>query len=155
MKFLAMNFFYLVFQGFDLPSIEFPYLGTRGLVGVVMLIHIFWATLFVGYAVGSPLMQIWSVRTGNPRFERLAHSMARFNILTFSLGTTWAVMFLVVLVGLYPAVTAALFTHFFWFFPVMAMASMLLTIWLFYFHYYRAKNMWMSTTMPTSPLVPR
>src|SRR5215213_10375706 len=139
MDFEAANFSYLVLQGFELPSIEFPYLGTRGLVGIVMLIHIFFATLFVGYAVGSPLFQIWSVRTGNPRFERLAHSMARFNVLTFSLGATWAVMFLVVLVGLYHRVASGLFTHFFWFFPVMAMASMLLTLWLFYFHYYRAK----------------
>jgi cytochrome bd ubiquinol oxidase subunit I len=138
--FPAISLSYLVLQGLELPSIEFPYLGARGLVGIVMLIHIFFATLFVGYAIGSPLLQAWSVRTSNPNFERLAHSMARFNLLTFSLGATWAVMFLVVLVGLYPRVAAGLFTHFFWFFPVMAMASMLLTLWLFYFHYYRAKN---------------
>ena len=135
-----MSLFCLALQGLEFPSIEFPYLGTRGLVGIVMLIHIFFATLFVGYALGSPLLQAWSVRTGDLRFERLAHSMARFNLLTFSLGATWAVMFLVVLVGLYPRVASGLFTHFFWFFPVMAMASMLLTLWLFYFHYYRAKN---------------
>ncbi len=140
MNFAAINLSYLILQGFELPSIEFPYFGTRGLVGVVMLIHIFFATLFVGYAVGSPLFQIWSVRTGNPRFERLAHSMARFNVLTFSVGATFAVLFLVLLVGFYPRVTAALFTHFFWFFPVLAMTAMLLTVWLFYVHYYRAKN---------------
>lgn len=136
----AINLSYLILQGLDLPSIEFPYLGTRGLVGIVMLIHIFFATLFVGYAIGSPLLQAWSVRTGDSRFERLAHSLARFNLLTFSVGATWAVMFLVVLVGLYPRVASALFTHFFWFFPVGAMVSMLLTLWLFYFHYYRARN---------------
>src|SRR5215217_7083780 len=140
MDFPAISLSFLVFQKLEFPSIEFPYLGARGLVGMVMLIHIFFATLFVGYAIGSPLLQAWSVRTGNARFERLAHSMARFNLLTFSLGATWAVMFLVVLVGLYPRVASGLFTHFFWFFPVMAMASMLLTLWLFYFHYYRAKN---------------
>src|SRR5215217_1889256 len=140
MDFEAANFSYLVLQGFELPSIEFPYLGTRGFVGVVMLIHISFATLFVGYAVGSPLLQIWSNRTGNPQFARLAHSLARFNILTFSVGATWAVMFLVLLLGFYPRVTTALFTHFFWFFPVLAMTVMLLTFWLFYVHYYRAKN---------------
>ena len=138
--FPAISISYLVLQKLEFPSIEFPYLGARGLVGIVMLTHIFFATLFVGYAIGSPLLQAWSVRTEDPRFERLAHSMARFNLLTFSLGATWAVMFLVVLVGLYPRVASGLFTHFFWFFPVMAMASMLLTLWLFYFHYYRAKN---------------
>ncbi|MDQ3912414.1 MAG: hypothetical protein M3305_11730, partial [Actinomycetota bacterium] len=140
MNFLATSFSYLALRGFELPSIEFPYLGTRGIVGIVMLIHMFFAELFIGYAVGSPLLQLWSVRTGNSWFERLAHSMARFNVLTFSVGATWAVMFLVVLVGFYPRVAAALFTHFFWFFPVLAMVAMLLTLWLFYVHYYRAKN---------------
>jgi cytochrome bd ubiquinol oxidase subunit I len=136
----TVNLFHSILQGFELPSIEFPYLGTRGLVGVVMLIHIFFATLFVGYAVGSPLLQLWSVRTGNSRYERLAHSIARFNVLTFSVGATWAVMFLVVLLGFYPRVTTALFTHFFWFFPVIGMGAMVLTIYFFYIHYYRAQN---------------
>src|SRR5215217_4707928 len=95
MEFLTTNVFYLILQGgFELPRIEFPYLGTRGLTGITMLVHIFFATLFVGYAVGSPLLQYWSVRTGNPRMERLAHSMARFNVLTFSVGATFAAMFL-------------------------------------------------------------
>ncbi len=140
MEFPAISFFCLVLQELELPSIEIPYFGTRGLVGIIMLIHIFFATLFVGYAVGSPLLQIWSVRTGNPWMERLAHAMARFNVLTFSVGATWAVMFLVVLVGFYPRVTAALFVHFFWFFPVVGMAAMVLTLYLFYVHYYRAQN---------------
>src|SRR5919206_5205248 len=88
MGFPAMSLTYLALQGLEFPSIQFPYLGTRGLVGIVMLIHIFFATLFVGYALGSPLLQAWSVRSGNPHFERLAHSMARFNLLTFSIGAT-------------------------------------------------------------------
>jgi len=139
-SFAPIDLFYLALQEFELPSIEYPYLGTRGLVAIVMLIHMFFAELFIGYVLGSPLLQLWSMRTGNLRFERLAHSIARFNVLTFSIGATWAVMFLVLLVGFYPRVTAALFTHFFWLFPVMGMGTMLLTIWLFYVHYYRAKN---------------
>ena len=135
-----ISLFFLVLQEFELPSIEFPYVGTRGAVGIIMLTHIFFATLFVGYAVGSPLLQLWSNRTGKSWFARLAHSIARFNVLTFSVGATWAVMFLVVLVAFYPRVTSALFIHFFWFFPVLSMIAMTLTIWFFYFHYYRAKN---------------
>ena len=125
-------------QGFELPSREFPYLGSRGIVGVVMLIHIFFATLFVGYAVGAPLLEWWGRRRENRHARRLAYSLAHFNVLTFSVGATWAVMFLVLIVGLYPRVTAVLFTHFFWFFPVLAMAAMVLTLWLFYVHFYRS-----------------
>src|ERR671932_700494 len=138
MNFLATSFSYLALRGFELPSIEFPYLGTRGIVAIVMLIHMFFAELFVGYAVGSPLLQLWSVRTGNPRMERLAHSMARFNVLTFSVVATWAVMFLVVLLGFSPRVTTALSTPFFCSSPVLVMTAMLITLWLFYVHYYRA-----------------
>jgi cytochrome bd-type quinol oxidase subunit 1 len=105
-----------------------------------MLIHIFFAELFIGYALGSPLLQLWSRRTGNPWMERLAHSMARFNVLTFSVGATWAVMFLVVLVGFYPRVAMTLFTHFFWLWPVIGMTVLVLALWLFYVHYYRAQN---------------
>jgi cytochrome bd-type quinol oxidase subunit 1 len=131
-----------ILQGFELPAINFPYLGTRGFTGIIMLIHMFFATAFVGYAVGSPALQYWGVRTGNPQMERLARSLARFNVLTFSVGATWAVMFLVLLVGFYPRVTAALFTHFFWFFPIIAMVAMVLTLWLFYIHYYRGQKIW-------------
>src|ERR671917_1327419 len=114
--------------------------GNRFFTGLVMIIHMFFAELFVGFAIAAPVLQAWGARTGSPRMDRLAHSMARFNVLTFSTGATFAVLFLVLLVGFYPRVTAALFTHFFWFFPVLAMTAMLLTVWLFYVHYYRAKN---------------
>src|SRR5919106_3153514 len=119
----------------DLSNFTFPG-GVRGFTGFTMLVHIFFAELFVGFAVGSPLFQIWSVRTGNPRFERLAHSMARFNVLTFSTGATFAVLFMVLLVGFYPQVTAALFTHFFYLI-VIAMASMVLALWGMYSYYYK------------------
>jgi cytochrome bd-type quinol oxidase subunit 1 len=140
MGFLTTSLFYSILQGFELPNLHFPYLGTRAFVAIVMLIHMFFAELFIGYVLGSPLLQLWSLRTGNPRMERLAHSLARFNVLTFSVGATWAVMFLVLLVGFYPRVTMALFIHFFWFWPVLGMIVLVLTLWLFYVHYYRAKN---------------
>ena len=134
----------LLLQVPELPSIEFPYLGTRAFTGIVMLIHMFFAELFVGYAIASPILQAWGRRTGNARMERLAGSLAHFNVLTFSVGATFAVMFLVVLVGFYPRVTAALFVHFFWFFPVIAMTAMVLTIYFFYIHFYRGQrqNVW-------------
>lgn len=134
----------LALQEFELPALEYPVLGARGIIGAVMLLHIFFATLFVGYAVGSPALQLWGRRTGNERMERLAGSIAHFNVLTFSAGATWAVMFLVLLVGLYPRVASALFIHFFWFFPVVAMTAMVLTLYFFYIHFYRGQrqNVW-------------
>jgi cytochrome bd ubiquinol oxidase subunit I len=96
----------------------------------------FFAELFVGFAIAAPVLQVWGARTGSPRMDRLAHSMVRFNVLTFSTGATFAVLFLVLLVGFYPQVTAALFTHFFYFI-VIAMASMVLALWGMYSYYYK------------------
>lgn len=62
--------------------------------------------------------------------------MVRFNVLTFSTGATFAVLFVVLLVGFYPRLTAALFTQFGWLIFV-AMASMLLALWGMYTYYYK------------------
>ena len=110
--------------------------GTRFIMGVTMLTHMFFAELFVGFALAAPVLQAWGARTGSPRMDRLAHSMARFNVLTFSTGATFAVLYVVLLVGLYPRVTTSLFTHFF---PIIAVAmlSMGLALWGMYSYYYK------------------
>ena len=110
--------------------------GNRFFTGLVMLTHMFFAELFVGFAIAAPLLQLWGARTGSPRMDRLAHSLARFNVLTFSTGATFAVLFLVILVGLYPQVTTSLFTHFFYFIAI-AMLSMVLALWGMYTYYYK------------------
>jgi cytochrome bd ubiquinol oxidase subunit I len=110
--------------------------GARFVTGFTMLIHMFFAELFVGYAIAAPVLQAWGARTGSPRMDRLAHSMARFNVLTFSTGATFAVLFVVILVGLYPRVTTSLFTHFFYFIA-LAMLSMGLALWGMYSYYYK------------------
>jgi cytochrome bd-type quinol oxidase subunit 1 len=129
----SINFF--LAQGLDLSNFTFPG-GTRGFTGFTMLVHMFFAELFVGFAIAAPVLQAWGARTGSPRMDRLAHSMVRFNVLTFSTGATFAVLFLVLLVGFYPQVTAALFTHFFYLI-VIAMASMILALWGMYSYYYK------------------
>src|SRR5918911_2542541 len=119
----------------DLSNFSFPG-GIRSFTGLVMLVHMFFAEIFVGFAIAAPVLQAWGARSGSPRMDRLAHSMARFNVLTFSSGATFAVLFLVLLVGFYPRVTAALFTNFFY--PLaIAMASMVLALWGMYTYYYK------------------
>jgi cytochrome bd ubiquinol oxidase subunit I len=110
--------------------------GNRFFTGLTMIIHMFFAELFVGFAIAAPVLQAWGARTGSPRMDKLAHSMARFNVLTFSVGATFAVLFVVLLVGLYPRVTASLFTHFFYFIA-LAMLSMGLALWGMYSYYYK------------------
>src|SRR5215203_3975325 len=144
MEFPTMSLFYLALQegprGLELPTLDFAYLGTRGIVGIVMLIHMFFAQLFIGYIIGSPILQAWGVRKGNAHMQRLSHALDRFNVLTFSIGATFAGMFLVLIIGLYPRVTATLFTHFFWFFPTLAMAAMGATIFFLYLYHYRTRR---------------
>jgi cytochrome bd ubiquinol oxidase subunit I len=110
--------------------------GTRFITGFTMIVHMFFAELFVGFVLAAPVLQAWGARTGSPRMDRLAHSMARFNVLTFSTGATFAVLFVVLLIGLYPRVTTSLFTHFFYFIA-LAMLSMGLALWGMYSYYYK------------------
>jgi cytochrome bd-type quinol oxidase subunit 1 len=110
--------------------------GARFVTGLTMIIHMFFAQLFVGFAIAAPLLQLWGARTGSPRMDRLAHSLVRFNVLTFSTGATFAVLFVVLLVGLYPQVTTSLFTQFFYFLAI-AMLSMVLALWGMYTYYYK------------------
>src|ERR671928_2173316 len=119
----------------DLSNFSFPG-GIRSFTGLVMLVHMFFAEIFVGFAIAAPVLEAWGARSGSPRMDRLAHSMARFNVLTFSTGATFAVLFVVLLVGLYPRVTTSLFTHFFYFIAI-AMLSMGLTLWGMYSYYYK------------------
>ena len=110
--------------------------GIRVFTGLTMLVHMFFAELFVGFAIAAPVLQAWGSRTGSPRMDRLAHSMVRFNVLTFSTGATFAVLFVVILVGFYPRLTAAIFTQFFYII-VLAMLSMFLALWGMYSYYYK------------------
>jgi len=127
-------------RGLELPSLDFAVLGTRAIVGITMLIHMFFAQLFVGFMVASPLLQWWGTRKDDARMRRLSKALDRFNVLTFSAGATFAGMFLVLIIGLYPRVTATLFTHFFWFFPTLAMAAMGATIFFLYLYHYRTQR---------------
>ena len=110
--------------------------GTRTFTGLTMLVHMFFAEIFVGFAIAAPVLQAWGARTGSPRMDRLAHSMARFNVLTFSTGATFAVLFIVLLIGFYPRVTTSLFTHFFIFIAI-AMLSIGIALWGMYSYYYK------------------
>jgi cytochrome bd ubiquinol oxidase subunit I len=110
--------------------------GARFITGATMLVHMFWAEIFIGFALAAPVLQAWGARTGSPRMDRLAHSMARFNVLTFSTGATFAVLFVVLLIGLYPRVTTSLLTHFFYAIA-LAMLSMGLALWGMYSYYYK------------------
>lgn len=120
----------------DLSNALEAFGGARVFTGITMLTHMFFAEIFVGFALAAPVLQAWGARTGSPRMDRLAHSMARFNVLTFSTGATFAVLFIVLLVGFYPRITASLFTHFFYFL-VIAMLSMGLALWGMYSYYYK------------------
>ncbi len=133
---------WISFAGLDLlaqvtvaEDFRFPG-GIRVFTGLTMLVHMFFAELFVGFAIAAPVLQAWGARTGSPRMDRLAHSMVRFNVLTFSTGATFAVLFVVLLVGFYPQLTAALFTKFFYII-VFAMASIFLALWGMYSYYYK------------------
>ena len=110
--------------------------GARFFTGFTMLVHMFWAELFCGVRAGGPGAPSLGRTHRQPPHGPSGALAARFNVLTFSTGATFAVLFLVLLVGLYPQVTTSLFTNFFYFIAI-AMASMGLALWGMYTYYYK------------------
>ncbi|MDP9455125.1 MAG: hypothetical protein M3Q60_04905, partial [Actinomycetota bacterium] len=54
-----------VAENFNFPG------GIRVFTGLTMLVHMFFAELFVGFAIAAPVLQAWGARTGSPRMDRL------------------------------------------------------------------------------------
>ena len=49
----------------DLSGFKFPG-GVRGFTGVTMLTHMFFAELFVGFAIAAPVLQAWGREPAAP-----------------------------------------------------------------------------------------
>ena len=91
-------------------------LGVSGrsiLIALVMLIHVLFANLHLGGSWIAVITESLGLRTGKARYERLARSLALFNVILFSAGATFAIAGIVFFVSLYPEFTKNLF-HIYW-----------------------------------------
>src|SRR3972149_3786413 len=106
------------------PS-EFPYLGNRVAVWVVAQLHILFAAFILGAPVFVVISEWLGVRQNDPRYDRLAKEVTKVTAILYSMTALTGGFFVLVLVVLYPNLTAWLFNHFF---PIMAITYPLLFI---------------------------
>jgi cytochrome bd-type quinol oxidase subunit 1 len=115
---------------------EFPGVGNRVAVWIVAQLHI----LFAAFILGAPIFVViaeWiGVRQNDPRYDRLAKEVTKVTAILYSMTALTGGFFVIVLVVLYPQLTAWLFNHFF---SVIAIAYPLLFIAetiVLYFYWY-------------------
>ncbi|HYM50058.1 MAG TPA: cytochrome ubiquinol oxidase subunit I [Candidatus Limnocylindrales bacterium] len=72
--------------------------GYRIAIGVIMSIHILLSGLVSGATQLGPLVEWLGYMRQRPRYDRLAHGLARFSVYYFAIGATTAILFMTVLV---------------------------------------------------------
>ena len=93
-----------------------------------------------GGAILAPAAEMIGARRNSVNLERLAHGISSFTVRFFAFAATWAVLALVLLVGLYPAMLSTLLQVFFW--PLVAVvATWLLMTASAYYYYYSWKRL--------------
>ena len=89
-------------------TIDVPVLGNQWAVGLVFQVHLVMVAAIMGGAIVAPAAEIIGVRRRDERYERLAHEISAYTVRFFAFAATWAVVGLVLLVGLYPRLVGVL-----------------------------------------------
>ncbi|MHB1134024.1 MAG: cytochrome ubiquinol oxidase subunit I [Chloroflexota bacterium] len=116
-------------------TLEVPVLGNRWAVGLTFQVHLVMVAAIMGGAVVAPLAEIVGLRRADPRWERLAHDITSAMVRFFSFAATWAVVALLLLVALYPALMGALFSVFLWPLILVAVAWLFMTVGAYSYYY--------------------
>ncbi|MHB1134229.1 MAG: cytochrome ubiquinol oxidase subunit I [Chloroflexota bacterium] len=97
-----------------MPVVEIPFLGRGGAIALIALVHIMFANL----ALGGPLIAVISEWLGrrqrDDRYDNFAYSLARFNVVGFSVGATLGVGLVALLTGLWPLGWTRILNMYFW-----------------------------------------
>jgi cytochrome bd ubiquinol oxidase subunit I len=118
----------------ELP-LEIPFIGNRVAVGLMFQLHIVMVAAIMGAAIVAPICEIVGLRRKDPRFERLAHDMAGIIVRFFAFAATWAVVGIVLLVGLYPTLIGTLLSIFFWPAVAISIIWVLMTFGAYFYAY--------------------
>jgi len=110
--------------------------GYRAAIGVIMSTHILISGLVSGATQLGPFIEWLGYMRQRPRYDRLAHGLARFAVYYFGIGTATAILFMVVLVvGLWGHFFTTLVRITWWPFVIEAWSFVLMVV-LTYIWYY-------------------
>jgi cytochrome bd-type quinol oxidase subunit 1 len=115
--------------------------GYRAAIGIIMSVHILISGLVSGATQLGPFIEWLGYMRQRPRYDRLAHGLARFSVYYFGIGTTTAILFMVVLVvGLWGHFFTTLVRITWWPFFIEAWSFVLMVV-LTYVWYYTWERM--------------
>lgn len=89
--------------------LDIPPLGARTTLWLVAQLHLFLAAFVLGAPIFIVISEWLGLRTGDPRYERLAKETMKVVAIAYSLTAVFGVLFTLVLMGPYQPVTGYLF----------------------------------------------
>ncbi|MEK7876955.1 MAG: cytochrome ubiquinol oxidase subunit I, partial [Pseudomonadota bacterium] len=89
--------------------LDFPLIGARTAIWLVAQLHLFFAAFVLGAPIFIVVSEWLGLRTGDPRYERLAQETMKVVAIAYSLTAIFGVMFAFVLMGPYQPITNYLF----------------------------------------------
>ncbi|MBI5406743.1 MAG: cytochrome ubiquinol oxidase subunit I, partial [Nitrospirae bacterium] len=108
----------------ELPPVELG-IGNREVVWIVMQVHLLFAAFILGAPIFVVICEFIGMRTKDARYDRLAKEVTKVTSIAYSLTALFGGFAILVLVGLYPEITAYMIRRFF---PMVAIIYPLLFI---------------------------
>ncbi len=121
---------------FSYREVTFPLLGNRVIVWVLSQIHLNFAAFILGAPIFIVVSEWIGWRRRDPRYERLAREMAKVTTIAYSLTALTGGFFVFLLGGLYPKLSAFLFTYFFPIWMILYPTLFILETLLLYGYWY-------------------
>lgn len=122
-------------ETFTYREVTFPLFGNRVIVWILSQFHLNFAAFILGAPIFIVVSEWIGWRRRDPRYERLAREMTKVTAIAYSLTALTGGFFVFLVIGLYPRLSAFLFTYFFpiWmiFYPTLFIVETLLlyTYW--------------------------
>jgi cytochrome bd-type quinol oxidase subunit 1 len=91
---------------------RFPLVGSRVAIWAVAQLHLLFAAFVLAVPIFALIVEVIGYKTGDPRYDRLAHEFTKLLSVSFSLTATFGAFLTFMLIGLYPKFTNYLMSVF-------------------------------------------
>jgi len=95
-------------------DLQIPVIGKELVIPLLVMPHILIAAFIIGINLIAAISEYVGVVTKQPRYDRFARNAAKFTLLLFAVGSSFAFTFIFALISLYPVLWSYLQNVFFW-----------------------------------------
>ena len=125
-------------QGEAAPQVEYrdvPFFGSRNLIWIVAQLHLLLGGFVLGVPIFAWLCEIIGVRTGDPRYDKLAKEFTKLLTSAYATTAIFGAILLFLLIALYPKLMSYLTDAFYPTFGLYALLFLLETATLYLYWY--------------------